>query len=199
VAKRFGGLLFMLGAVGVIIAAQALIQAGPFTWIATALNSARIVLPALLALIALGALLLLVAMTHGLVTRGRSDQGALTLDGRVVEDAPVRKGKVGVTYSGRTTLANQYVSGLFRGNVLWAGGFYEETGMTELKSSWKSGEWLHVPRYLRATLALTGFVFVFVGLFGTFALISDITVLRVLFLLVVAYGLIRSAYAFARA
>lgn len=189
----------MVGALVVIIAAQALIQSGPFGSIATSLDRARIIVPALIAMIVLGGLLLIVAMIHGLVTDARSDQGAVTLDGHVVSDPPVKEGQAAITYSGRTTMANQYVRGFFRGTVLWSGGFYEESGMAELKKSWRSGQWLHVHRYLRATLALTGFLLFFVGLFGMVALASDVTILRVLFLLVVAYGLIRTAYAFVRA
>ncbi len=198
-AKRIGGWLFMVGALVVIITAQGLIQSGPFGSITTSLNRARIIVPALLAMIALGALLLIVAMIHGFLTDARSDQGAVTLDGRVVSDPPVKKGKAAITYWGRTTMANQHVLGIFRGTVLWSGGFYEESGMAELKKSWRSSQWLHVHRYLRETLALTGFLLVFVGVFGTVALASDITILRVLFLLVVAFVLVRTAYAFARA
>jgi hypothetical protein len=198
-AKRIGGWLFMVGALVVIIAAQALIQSGPFGSIATSLNRARVIVPALIAMIVLGALLLIVAMIHGLVTDGRSDQGAVTLDGRVVADPPLKKGKAAITYWGRTTMANQYVLGLFRGTVLRTSGFYEESGMAELKKSWRSGQWLHVHRYLRESLALTGFLLVVVGLFGTVALASDITILRLLFLIVVAFVLVRTAYAFARA
>ncbi len=189
----------MVVALGVIIGGQALIQSGPFGSITTSLNRARTIEPALLAMVAIGALVLVAAMIHGLVTDAASDQGAVTLDGRVVSDPPVRKGKAAITYAGRTTMANHYVLGFFQGTVLWSGGFHEESGMGELKKSWRSGQWLHVHRYLRATFALTGFLMIFVGLFGAIALASDITILRVLFLLVVAYALIRTAYAFARA
>ena len=198
-AKRIAGWLFLFGALVVIIAGQALIQSGPFGSIATSLDRARIIVPELLAMIALGALLLIAAMIHGLVTDGHSGQGAVTLDGRVVADPPVKTGKAAFTYSGPTTMPNQYVFGFFRGTVLWSREFYEESGMAELKKAWRSGQWLHVRRYLRETVALIGFLLVFVGLFGTVALETDVAILKLLFLLVVAYGLGRTAYAFARA
>ena len=189
----------MVGAVAVVIVVQAFSQAAPFGWIDRTLNGIRELVPPLLVLIAVGTLLLIVAMIHGLVTDRRPDQGAVTLDDRVVSNTVIKKGNLELTYRGRTAVPNQYVLGFLRGHVLWAGGFYEESGLAELKHAWRSGEWLHVRRYLRATLALAGFLLIFVGVFATAALVIDITVLRLLFLLVVAYGLGRTAYAFVRA
>jgi hypothetical protein len=90
------------------------------------------------------------------------------------------------------------VAGYFRGRVLWSTGFYEETIFSELKRSWRSGEWLRVHRYLRATLVLSGLLLLVAGGFGTMAFVSDATAVRLLLLLVVAYVLARTAFAFAR-
>jgi hypothetical protein len=46
----------MVGALVAIIATRALIQSGPFGSIATSLNRARVIVPALIAIIALGVL-----------------------------------------------------------------------------------------------------------------------------------------------
>jgi hypothetical protein len=197
-AKRLRGWLLPIAAIVVLIAAQASIQAGQLTSFDRFLNGARNLVPVGLALTAIGALLLLVAAIHGLITDGRPDEGAVTLDGRVVTEAPIEKGKVAINYRGRAVTANDYVLGFFRGTLLWGRGFYEESGMAELKRSWRSGEWIHVRRYLRATLALAGFLALFSGIFATAAILSDVTVIRLLFLLVLAYGLGRTAYSFAR-
>jgi hypothetical protein len=199
VGKRILGWLFMVGVVAAIMAVQELSLAGGLVWIDRFLNSAQVLVPAGIALGALGAVLIASAMIHGLVTDPSHNQVPLTLDGHVGSDTTVQPGKVAVSYRGRTALGGEWVFGYFRGTLLWGAQFYEESGMLELKRSWRSGEWLHVHRYLRATLAIAGFLMIFVGALGTAALLTDITAVRLLLLLVVAYGLVRTAYAFARA
>ena len=189
----------MLGAVAALIAVQALAQAGGLAWLDGILNRGRVLVPAGMAMAALGAILMVAAVIHGFATgAASSDQASLMVDGRVTDTA-VAPGKVAVPYRGRTTEANRWVAGYFRGRVLWSAGFYEETIFSELKRSWRSGEWLRVHRYLRATLGLSGLLLLVVGGFGTMAFVSDLIAVRLLLLLAVAYVLGRTIYAFARA
>lgn len=197
--KRLIGWVWLVGVVAALIAVQALIRAGYLARVDGVLNSARVLVPAGIALAALGAVLVAAAMIHGLATDASQLQIPLTLDGRVGSDTTVDPGKVAVRYRGRTSLAGEMVFGYFRGTLLWGRQFYEETRMSELKRAWRSGEWLHVHRYLRATVALSGFLLMLLGVFGTVVLVSDLTAVRLLLLLALAYALGRTAYAFARA
>ena len=202
VAKRFGGWLFMIVAVGTLIGVEALAQAGWLRWFDRGLNGARGLVPGAIALAILGGVLLLVAMIHGLVVDpNRSMPGSTVLDGRVVTDESIKPGaKVSLKYRGRTTgTANRGVAGFYRGRVLFSRGFYEETRMGDLKIAWRSGQWLHVHRYLRATLGLAGFLSLVTGLFVTWALLSDTTAARLFLLGVVVFMLAGTARAFARA
>jgi hypothetical protein len=199
VVKRILQWLSMVGVVAAIMGVQALGQGGTLAWIDRALNSGRVLVPAGIALVALGAVLVVAAMIHGLVTDPSHQQIPLTLDGHVGSDTTVEPGKVAASYRGRTALGGQWVLGYFRGRMLWGAEFHEESGMSELKHSWRSGEWLHVHRYLRATVATAGLLLALVGALGTAVLLSDITAVRLLLLLVLAYALIRTANAFARA
>jgi hypothetical protein len=189
----------MVGVVAAIMAVQELSLTGSLAGIDRFLNSARVLVPAGIALGALGAVLIASAMIHGLVTDPSHHQVPLTLDGHVGPDTIAKPGKVAVAYRGRTTLGGQWVIGYFRGTLLWSAEFHEESGMSEVKRSWRTGEWLHVHRYLRATVATAGLLMLLVGALGTAALLTDITAVRLLLLLVLAYALIRTAYAFARA
>lgn len=200
-AKRLRGWLWMIGASAAIIAIQAIAQGAGFTWFDRILNSAHGFVPVGITLAVVGAILLLVAMIHGIVVDPNPIlSGSMTLDGRVVTDPSIKPGKVAINYAGRTVgTANQWVMGFFRGRVLFSRGFYEETRMGDLKRSWRSGEWLRVHRYLRATLGLAGFLSLVTGLFVIGAILNDTTVIRLLFLLLAAYVLGGTAYAFARA
>jgi hypothetical protein len=189
----------MVGIIALLIAVQALVQAGSFTRVDGILNGARVLVPAGIALAALGAILVVAAMIHGLATDATPSQIPLTLDNRVGADTTVEPGKVAVTYRGRTTLGNQWVFGYFRGRLLWGRELHEESSMSELKRSWRSGEWLHVHRYLRETLVFSGILLLVVGILGTAALLSDLVAVRLLLLLVGAYALVRTGYILARA
>jgi hypothetical protein len=198
VVKRIGGWLWMVGVIAAIIAVQALEQGRSLSRVDSILNGARGFVPAGIALAALGAVLVVAAMIHGLATDANHDQIPLGLDGRVGSDTTVKPGKIAVSYRGRT-VGGGWTLGFFRGTLLWGAEFHEQSTMSELKRSWRSGEWLHVHRYLRATLGIAGLLLMVVGIFGTAALVSDLTVARLLFLLAIAYALVRTAYALARA
>jgi hypothetical protein len=89
--------------------------------------------------------------------------------------------------------------GFFRGILLWQGEFYEESGIPELKHSWRTGEWLQVHRYFRETLVLVGLPLLLLGVFGTVALVIDVTAVRLLLVLALAYALARLGFALIRA
>jgi hypothetical protein len=189
----------MVSALAAVMAAQALDKAGYLARVDGLLNSGRFLVPAAVALAFLGAVLVAAAMIHGLATDATRSQVPLTLDDRVGGDTTVEPGKVEVSYRGPTSVAREWVFGYFRGTLLWSRTFYEESSMAELKLSWRSGEWLHVRRFFRETVALSGFLLLFVGALGAAALLTEVTAVRLLLLLVVAYALVRTAYAFARA
>ena len=192
----------MIVAVGALIGVEALAQAGWLTWFDRGLNSARGLVPVAIALAVIGGVLLVAAMIHGLVVDpNRGMPGSIVLDGRVVTDESIKPGaKVSIKYRGRTTgTANQGVAGFYRGRVLFSRNFYEESRMGDLKKAWRSGEWLHVHRYLRATVGLAGFLSLVTGLLVAWALLDDTTAARLLLLGVVVFMLAGTARAFARA
>jgi hypothetical protein len=199
VVARLRGWLWIVSALAAIIGVQVLAKAGYLARADDLLNSARFLVPAGIALAVVGAVLVAAAMIHGLVTDSTRSEVPLTLDDRVGGDTTVEPGKVAVSYRGRTSVAGEWVLGYFRGRLIWGATFYEESSMAELKRSWRSGEWLHVRRYLRATVALSGFLLLLVGALGAAALLTDVTAVRLLLLLVVAYVLVRTAYALSRA
>ena len=198
-ARRILGWLPMVAVIAVVIAVQALDQAGSFSRVDGMLNNARILVPESVGLAVLGAALPIVVMVHGLATDATNTVTSLNLDDRVGSDTTVKPGKVAVKYRGRTTLANVGVIGYFWGRLLWGRSLYEVTRMSDLKRSWRSGEWLHVHRYLRATLTLAGLLMLLVGIFGTVVLLSDFLAVRLLLAIAVVYALVRTAFAFARA
>jgi hypothetical protein len=192
----------MIVAVGAFIGVEALAQVGWFTWFDLGLNSTRGLVPGAIAIAVLGGVLLLAALIHGLVVDPNRDMpGSMVLDGRVVTDESIKPGaKVSIKYRGRTTgTANQGVAGFYRGRVLFSRSFYEETRMGDLKRAWRSSEWVHVHRYLRATLALAGFLSLVTGLLVAWALLTDTTAARLLLLGIVVFMLAGTARAFGRA
>ena len=117
-------------------------------------------------------------MIHGLVLDpNRGMPGSILLGGRVVAGESIKPGaKLSIKYEGRTMgTANQGVAGFYRGRVLFGRSFLEETRMGDLTRAWRSGEWLHVHLYLRATLGLAGFLSLVTGLLATWALLADTT------------------------
>jgi hypothetical protein len=180
--KRLQGWLWMIGAIAAVIAVQAMAQGGALAGIDNVLNSARPLVPACIAAGAIGGILILAAMVHGLAT----------------DATRAEPGKVSGAYRGQGA-GGWWQMGWFRGFLLWGGEFHEESGISEVKRSWRSGEWLHVHRYLRATMVLAGLPLAVFGTFAAVALASDLTAVRLLLLLAVVYALVRFGYALARA
>ena len=83
--------------------------------------------------------------------------------------------------------------------LLWGAEFHEESGLSEVKRAWRSGEWLTVHRYLRATLVMVGLPLLLIGAFGTVALFTEVTAVRLLLLLALAYASARLGFAVIRA
>ena len=171
----------MGGAIAAIIAVQALRQSAPLVWFDGVLNGARDLVPAGIAITVVGAALLVGALIHGMM----------------FDAARIEPGKIEYRYSKRTPMSWQV--GWFRGRLLWGGEFKEESGFSELKQSWRTGEWLRDNRYVRATVVMVGLPLVVAGAFGTIALVTDETGVRLLLLLAIAYVAARLGYALARA
>jgi hypothetical protein len=180
--KQVVGWLWMGGAIAALIAIQAFRQSGPLAWVDNVLNGARALVPAGIAITIVGAGLLLGAAIHGIA----------------LDATWVQPGKI----SGRSAGPNPrggWGIGFFRGILLWQGEFYEESGIPELKHSWRTGEWLQVHRYFRETLVLVGLPLLLLGVFGTVALVIDVTAVRLLLVLALAYALARLGFALIRA
>jgi hypothetical protein len=116
----------------------------------------------------------------------------------VFDATPLQPGKISGRYDGPNPRGGWSI-GFFRGMLLWGREFYEESGISELKRSWRTGEWLRVHRYFRETLVLVGLPLLLVGAFGTGALVIDVTAVRLLLLLAVAYATARLGFALIRA
>jgi hypothetical protein len=179
--KRAGGWLWMGGAIAAVIAVQASRQSAPLVWFDGVLNGARDLVPAGIAITVIGAALLIGAAVHGMV----------------FDASRMEPGKIEYTYSKRTPMSWQV--GWFKGRLLWGGEFHEESGFSELKQSWRTGGWLTDHRYLRATLVMVGLPLVLFGAFGTIALVTDETGVRLLLILTLAYMTARLGYALIRA
>jgi hypothetical protein len=59
----------------------------------------------------------------------------------------------------------------------------------------RTSQWLQVHRYFRETLVLVGLPLLLVGVFGTITLVTDITAIRLLLLVALAYALARLGFA----
>lgn len=179
--KRAGGWIWMVGAIGAVIAVQTLRQSASLVWFDSVLNVARDLVPAGITITVIGAALLLGAAVHGMV----------------FDASRMEPGKIEYRYSKRTPMSWQ--AGWFKGRLLWGGEFYEESGFSELKQSWRTGEWMHNRRYLRATMVMVGLPLILYGAFGTIALVSNEPGVRLLLLLTLAYVTVRLGYALIRA
>lgn len=179
--RRAGGWLWMGGAIAAVIAVQAMRHSAPLVWFDGVLNGARYLVPAGIAITVIGAALLLGALIHGLV----------------FDAARMEPGKIEYTYSKRTPMSWQV--GWFKGRLLAGAEFQEESGFAELKQSWRTGEWLHDHRYLRATMVMVGLPLVLFGAFGTIALVTDEPGVRLLLLLTLSYVAARLGYALMKA
>ena len=178
--KRAGGWLWMGGAIAAVIAVQAMRQSAPLVWFDGVLNGARDLVPAGISITVIGAALLVGAAVHGMV----------------FDASRMDPGKIEYRYSKRTPMSWQV--GWFKGRLLWAGEFQEESGFSELKQSWRTGEWLHDHRLLRATMVMVGLPLVLYGAFGTITLVTDEPGVRLLLLLTLAYVTFRLGYALIR-
>ncbi len=76
-------------------------------------------------------------------------------------------------------------------------GFHDQARMWQVKRAFQNGEWWRVPRWRRFTLMMLGAALLFYGLFGLiFALATP--GIKLLVLLVVGYGTVRTVWAFAQ-
>jgi hypothetical protein len=180
--KRMLGWLWMAGVIAALIVAQTFRHAEPLSSFDRFLNGASGLIPLGIAITVIGALLLLGALIHGMI----------------FDSQPMQTGDISGPYSGPTPGGGWRI-GYFKGKRLWGREFYEESGFSELKRAWFTGEWLRDPRLMRTTMVMIGLPIVLIGAFGTVALSTDVTAVRLLLLLAVAYVVARLGYALIRA
>jgi hypothetical protein len=180
--KQIGGWLWMGGVIAALLVVQTFRHDQPLSSFDGFLNGARGLVPLGIAITIAGAGLLLGAAVHGMVFDAQR----------------IQPGKISGPYAGPSPRGGWMV-GFFRGRLLWGAEFHEESGISEVKRSWRTGEWLTVHRYLRATLVLVGLPLLLIGAFCTAALLTDVTAVRLLLLLTVAYVSVRLGYALIRA
>jgi hypothetical protein len=180
--KQALGWLWMAGGIAALIAVQAFRQSGPLAWMDSLLNGARALVPPGIAITLVGASLLFGAGIHGMV----------------FDATRVQPGKISGRYVGPSPGGGWRIR-FFSGWLLWGREFYEESKISDVKRSWRTGEWLTVHRYFRETLVLVGLPLVLVGVFGTIALVTDVTGVRLLLLLALAYASARLGFALIRA
>jgi hypothetical protein len=180
--KQMLGWLWMAGAIAALIVVQTFRRAEPLSSFDRFLNGAAGLIPFGIAITIIGAALLLGAMIHGLV----------------FDSQPMETGDVSGSYSGPSPSGGWRI-GYFKGKRLWGRSFYEESGISELKRAWFTGEWLRNHRLLRTTMVLVGLPIVVIGAFGTIALATDVTAVRLLLLLTAAYVAVHMGFALIRA
>jgi hypothetical protein len=180
--KQMLGWLWMAGAIAALIVVQAFRQSEPLSSFDRFLNGAAGLIPLGIAITIVGAALLLGAAIHGMV----------------FDSQPMETGNVSGPYSGPTPGGGWRI-GTFKGRRLWGREFYEESGISEVKRAWFTGEWLRDHRLLRTTMVLVGLPILVIGAFGTIALATDVTAVRLLLLLTVAYVAVNMGFALIRA
>jgi hypothetical protein len=180
--KQAQGWLWMGGAIAALIAVQAFRHSEPLASVDAFLNGARGLVPLGIAITIIGAGLLLGAWIHGML-----------LDARRVQ--PVN---ISGSYTGPSPRGG-WRKNYFWGRLLWGAELHEESGVGELKRSWLTGEWLRDHRLLRLTMVLVGLPLLVVGVFGTVALVTDVTAVRMLLVLTTAYVAVRLSYSLIRA
>jgi hypothetical protein len=176
------GWLWMAGVIAALIVVQAFRRSEPLLSFDRTLNAANGLIPLGIAITIIGAALLLGAAIHGMVFASQ----------------PMETGDISGPYSGRTA-SGGFRIGYFKGKRLWGREFYEESGISELKRSWFSGEWLRDRRLLRTTMVLIGLPIVVIGAFATIALATDVTAVRLLLVLTAAYVAAHMGFALVRA
>jgi len=170
------------GAIVGLIVIQAFRQSEPLSSFDRFLNGASGLIPIGIAVTIAGAALLL---------------GSLVL-GMVSDSHPMETGDITGPYSGPSPSGGWRI-GYFKGTRPWGREFYEESGFSELKRGWLTGEWLRDGRLLRTTMVLVGLPVVVIGAFGTIALATDVTAVRLLLVLAAAYVAVNMAIALIRA
>ncbi len=176
------GWLWMAGAIAALIVVQAFRQSEPLSSLDRFLNAGRGLIPLGIAITIVGVVLLLGAAIHGLV----------------FDSQPMETGDVSGPYSGPSPSGGLRI-GSFKGKRLWGRSFYEESGISELKRSWLTGELLRDHRLLRTTMVLVGLPILLIGAFATVALATDVTAVRLLLLLTAAYVAVHMGFALIRA
>ena len=176
------GWLWMAGAIAALIVVQAFRQSEPLSSFDRFLDGAAGLIPLGIAITIVGAALVLGAAIHGMV----------------FDSQPMATGDVSGPYSGPTPRGGWRI-GTFKGRRLWGRAFYEESGISEVKRAWFTGEWLRDHRLLRTTMVLVGLPILVIGLCGTIALATDVTAVRLLLLLTAAYVAVNMGFALIRA
>ena len=172
----------MAGALAALIAIQAIREYEPLATLDRTVDGARWFIPGGIVIAAIGAALLVAAAIHGMV-----------FDAARAEPGEIEGAGTGHSPDGG------WRARYFKGNLLWGASFEEESGISELKRSWLSGEWLENRQYLRATLVVVGLPLLVIGMFGTIALATDVTAVRLMLILLVGFTVGRLGYVLARA
>ncbi|HEY1163126.1 MAG TPA: hypothetical protein VGF78_08690 [Candidatus Dormibacteraeota bacterium] len=180
--KQALGWLWMGGVIAVLLAVQTFRRNEPLVSFDAFLNGAQGLVPLGIAITIVGAALLLGALIHGMV----------------FDSQPMETGDISGPYSGPSPRGGRRI-GYFWGKLLWGREFHEESGFSELKRAWFTGEWLRDHRLLRTTMVMVGLPLAVFGAFVTIALAADVTAVRLLLLLTVAYGVARLSFALIRA
>jgi len=180
--KQALGWLWMAGAIAALIIVQTFRHSEPLASMDALLNAGRVLVPLGIAVTIVGAGLLLGALIQGLVFDAQR----------------ARPGDVSGPYSGPGPSGGWRI-GYFKGTLLWGASFHEESGISELKRAWRTGEWLSDHRLFRTTLVIVGLPVVLIGAFGTIALITDVTAVRLILILAVAYASVRLGFTLLRA
>jgi hypothetical protein len=180
--KPMLGWLWMAGVIVALMVVQTFRHAEPLSSFDRFLNGASGLIPLGIAITIVGVLMLLGALIHGMV----------------LDSQPMDTGDISGPYSAPRRGGGWRI-GYFKGKRLWGREFYEESGFSEVKRSWFTGEWLRDHRLLRTTMVVIGLPVVLVGAFGTVALSTDVTAVRLLLLLAIAYVVARLGYALIRA
>jgi hypothetical protein len=176
------GWLWMGGAIAALIVVQTFRRAEPLSAFDRFLNGASGLIPLGIAIAIVGAAMLLGALVHGMI----------------FDSQPMETGALSGPYSGPSPGGGWRI-GYFKGRRLWGREFYEESGISELKRAWLSGEWLRDHRLLRTTMVIVGLPLVVIAAFGTVALVTDVTAVRLLLVLAVAYVVANMGWALIRA
>jgi hypothetical protein len=180
--KQMLGWVWMGGAIAALIVVQTFRHSEPLVSFDRFLNGAAGLIPIGIVLAIIGAALLLGALVHGMV----------------FDSQPMETGEVSGPYSGPAPGGGWRI-GFFKGKRLWGREFYEESGISELKRAWLTGEWLRDHRLLRTTMVLVGLPLLVIAVFGTVALAIDVTAVRLLLVATVAYVAANLGFALIRA